>query len=209
MFHGKYSTCPFSSSIIPLGEPLLRLLFILLKCCFTLLHSDSVCCLLYKRSSYILSCTRCVCPGLCDSVMSPSVNQTRFIAQISTGMQWLEKLCVKWNSKSLTFSQQQSSSHFCLSRSLKYSDLRLIDSSYLTRTALEQEVGLACTYVSMGVVQEPSKDTTPRESDGEKAATSLNDGDELERPQSNGSAATRTSGESPTSLRYWPKGLKM
>ncbi|KAF3699465.1 GREB1-like protein [Channa argus] len=76
-------------------------------------------------------------------------------------------------------------------RSLKYSDLRLIDSSYLTRTALEQEVGLACTYVSRGVVQEPKK---AQESDGEKAVTSLNDGDELERPQSNGSAATRTSG---------------
>uniref|UniRef100_A0A3Q3MQX2 GREB1 like retinoic acid receptor coactivator n=1 Tax=Mastacembelus armatus TaxID=205130 RepID=A0A3Q3MQX2_9TELE len=79
-------------------------------------------------------------------------------------------------------------------RSLKYSDLRLIDSSYLTRTALEQEVGLACSYVSMSVVQEPKKAMAPRESDGEKATTSLNDGDELERPQSNGSAATRTSG---------------
>ncbi|KAF7664564.1 hypothetical protein LDENG_00172890 [Lucifuga dentata] len=78
-------------------------------------------------------------------------------------------------------------------RSLKYSDLRLIDSSYLTRTALEQEVGLACTYVSMGVVQEPKKAVAPQEPEGEKA-TSLNDGDELERPQSNGSAATRTSG---------------
>lgn len=88
------------------------------------------------------------------------------------------------------------------SRSLKYSDLRLIDSSYLTRTALEQEVGLACTYVSMGVVHEPKKNLAPRpESDGEKATTSLNDGDELERPQSNGSAATRTSGQSRPSLR--------
>uniref|UniRef100_A0A3B5AYC2 GREB1 like retinoic acid receptor coactivator n=1 Tax=Stegastes partitus TaxID=144197 RepID=A0A3B5AYC2_9TELE len=79
-------------------------------------------------------------------------------------------------------------------RSLKYSDLRLIDSSYLTRTALEQEVGLACTYVPMGVIQEPKKVMAPRESDGEKATTSLNDGDELERPRSNDSAATRTSG---------------
>ncbi|XP_036941082.1 GREB1-like protein isoform X3 [Acanthopagrus latus] len=79
-------------------------------------------------------------------------------------------------------------------RSLKYSDLRLIDSSYLTRTALEQEVGLACTYVSMGVAQDPKKAMAPRESDGEKATTSLNEGDELERPQSNGSAATRASG---------------
>ncbi|KAM9791458.1 GREB1-like protein isoform 1-T1 [Syngnathus typhle] len=76
-------------------------------------------------------------------------------------------------------------------RSLKYSDLRLIDSSYLTRTALEQEVGLACTYVSVGVVQEPKKVAGPRESDAEKV---VHDGEELERPQSNGSAATRTSG---------------
>uniref|UniRef100_A0A3B5MK23 GREB1 like retinoic acid receptor coactivator n=1 Tax=Xiphophorus couchianus TaxID=32473 RepID=A0A3B5MK23_9TELE len=79
-------------------------------------------------------------------------------------------------------------------RSLKYTDLRLIDSSYLTRTALEQEVGLACTYVSLDVVQESKTSTAPRESDGEKTTGSLNDGDELERPQSNGSAATRTSG---------------
>ncbi|XP_037838017.1 GREB1-like protein isoform X4 [Kryptolebias marmoratus] len=79
-------------------------------------------------------------------------------------------------------------------RSLKYTDLRLIDSSYLTRTALEQEVGLACTYVSTGVVQESRTAMAPRESDGEKTTISLNDGDDLERPQSNGSAATRTSG---------------
>ncbi|CAN9502919.1 unnamed protein product [Ophioblennius macclurei] len=79
-------------------------------------------------------------------------------------------------------------------RSLKYSDLRLIDSSYLTRTALEQEVGLACTYVSRSVIQEPKKTETLRESDAEKAAASLNDADEIERPQSNGSVATRTSG---------------
>ncbi|XP_032387534.1 GREB1-like protein isoform X4 [Etheostoma spectabile] len=82
-------------------------------------------------------------------------------------------------------------------RSLKYCDLRLIDSSYLSRTALEQEVGLACTYVSMGVVQEPKNAMAPRESEGEKTTTSLNDGEELERPQSNGSAATRTSGSFP------------
>uniref|UniRef100_A0A3P8W2V9 GREB1 like retinoic acid receptor coactivator n=1 Tax=Cynoglossus semilaevis TaxID=244447 RepID=A0A3P8W2V9_CYNSE len=79
-------------------------------------------------------------------------------------------------------------------RSLKYSDLRLIDSSYLTRTALEQEVGLACTYVTRDVVQEPKKTMAAREPDPEKTSTIINDGDELERPQSNGSAATRTSG---------------
>lgn len=97
------------------------------------------------------------------------------------------------------FSEQESLLCFYSSRSLKYSDLRLIDSSYLTRTALEQEVGLACTYVSMGMVQEPEKPTAPRESDGEKTTASSNDGDELERPQSNGSIATRTSGESSSS----------
>lgn len=96
----------------------------------------------------------------------------------------------------MTLSLSKPSLRFCPSRSLKYSDLRLIDSSYLTRTALEQEVGLACTHVSMGVVQGSTKPMAPRESDGEKVGTSLNDGDELERPQSNGSAATRTSGES-------------
>ena len=58
-------------------------------------------------------------------------------------------------------------------------------------------MGLACTYVSLGVVQEPTKPGASRESDGEKAATGSNDGDELERPQSNGSIATRISGESP------------
>uniref|UniRef100_A0A8C7Y7H4 GREB1 like retinoic acid receptor coactivator n=1 Tax=Oryzias sinensis TaxID=183150 RepID=A0A8C7Y7H4_9TELE len=79
-------------------------------------------------------------------------------------------------------------------RSLKYSDLRLIDSSYLTRTALEQEVGLACTYVSVDAVRDPKLGMACRESDAEKAATSMNDGEELERPHSNGSAATRTSG---------------
>ncbi|KAG7278413.1 hypothetical protein CRUP_038576 [Coryphaenoides rupestris] len=41
-----------------------------------------------------------------------------------------------------------------------YSDLRLIDSSYQTRTALEQEVGLACTYVSTGGLQDPRRAPT-------------------------------------------------
>lgn len=62
-------------------------------------------------------------------------------------------------------------------------------------------MGLACTYVSVGVVKEPEKVMATQESDGDKAA--LNDGDELERPQSNGSAATRTSGESLISVRCW------
>uniref|UniRef100_A0A3P8Z7U5 GREB1 like retinoic acid receptor coactivator n=1 Tax=Esox lucius TaxID=8010 RepID=A0A3P8Z7U5_ESOLU len=80
-------------------------------------------------------------------------------------------------------------------RSLKYCDLRLIDSSYLTRTALEQEVGLACSYVSLGGVQDPH-----RHQDTDKTS-SPQDPDldlhmDMERPQSNGSAATRGSGRS-------------
>ncbi|MBN3321258.1 GRB1L protein, partial [Atractosteus spatula] len=83
-------------------------------------------------------------------------------------------------------------------RSLKYCDLRLIDSSYLTRTALEQEVGLACTHVSRGAVQEPLGTMGLSEQEPDKTACSEHDPDELhidlERPQSNGSAVTGTSG---------------
>lgn len=79
-------------------------------------------------------------------------------------------------------------------RSLKYCDLRLIDSSYLTRTALEQEVGLACTYVTKGVVPE-HRARLPMEQDEEKSSGHTDDGHmELERPHSNGSAVTRASG---------------
>ncbi|KAG9339202.1 hypothetical protein JZ751_024061 [Albula glossodonta] len=82
-------------------------------------------------------------------------------------------------------------------RSLKYCDLRLIDSSYLTRTALEQEVGLACTYIPAGATQEPwgAVEVNDRRRRG---TPSSNDPDELlmdlERPQSNGSTVTGTSG---------------
>lgn len=69
--------------------------------------------------------------------------------------------------------------------------MRLIDSCFLNRTALEQEVGMACTYVSKEVL----KSVEPAESNGEKAAESQNDGHELERPQSNGSVATRASSQ--------------
>ncbi|XP_050004776.1 GREB1-like protein isoform X4 [Alexandromys fortis] len=83
-------------------------------------------------------------------------------------------------------------------RSLKYCDLRLIDSSYLTRTALEQEVGLACCYVSKEVIRGPAAALDLSGKEGEKAPTSENDSEELlidlERPQSNSSAVTGTSG---------------
>uniref|UniRef100_A0A8D1B2J1 GREB1 like retinoic acid receptor coactivator n=1 Tax=Sus scrofa TaxID=9823 RepID=A0A8D1B2J1_PIG len=83
-------------------------------------------------------------------------------------------------------------------RSLKYCDLRLIDSSYLTRTALEQEVGLACCYVSKEVVRGPTAALDLSSKEQERATASENDAEELlidlERPQSNSSAVTGTSG---------------
>ncbi|XP_059562479.1 GREB1-like protein isoform X2 [Myotis daubentonii] len=83
-------------------------------------------------------------------------------------------------------------------RSLKYCDLRLIDSSYLTRTALEQEVGLACCYVSKEVIRGSTVALDLSGKEQERATASENDSDELlidlERPQSNSSAITGTSG---------------
>lgn len=89
---------------------------------------------------------------------------------------------------------------FLLHRSLKYCDLRLIDASYLTRTALEQEVGLACCYVSKEVIRGPAAALDLSGKETERAPTSENDSEELlidlERPQSNSSAVTGTSGQS-------------
>nr|XP_020041978.1 GREB1-like protein isoform X3 [Castor canadensis] len=83
-------------------------------------------------------------------------------------------------------------------RSLKYCDLRLIDSSYLTRTALEQEVGLACCYVSKEVIRGPTAALDLSGKEPEQAPSSEKDSEELlidlERPQSNSSAVTGTSG---------------
>ncbi|XP_056377659.1 GREB1-like protein isoform X2 [Hyla sarda] len=83
-------------------------------------------------------------------------------------------------------------------RSLKYCDLRLIDSSFLTRTALEQEVGLACCFVSKEFIREPTTVLDLSDKDIDKANSIENDSDELfidlDRPQSNGSEVTGTSG---------------
>ncbi|XP_076769113.1 GREB1-like protein isoform X1 [Arvicanthis niloticus] len=83
-------------------------------------------------------------------------------------------------------------------RSLKYCDLRLIDSSYLTRTALEQEVGLACCYVSKEVIRGPAAALDLSGKEAERVPASESDSEELlvglERPQSNSSAVTGTSG---------------
>lgn len=92
--------------------------------------------------------------------------------------------------------------HFC--RSLKYCDLRLIDSSFLTRTALEQEVGVACSYVTRGVIPDTlaTADKGPRlkeeqEDELERSGGGITDELQLEldRPPSNSSAATRASGQ--------------
>ncbi|XP_062918734.1 GREB1-like protein isoform X1 [Mobula hypostoma] len=83
-------------------------------------------------------------------------------------------------------------------RSMKYCDLRLIDSSYLTRTTLEQEIGLACGYVSKSAVRETMAIFQRTEKDQEKVFIDENESDELqidlERPQSNSSTVTGTSG---------------
>ncbi|XP_068093340.1 GREB1-like protein isoform X2 [Hyperolius riggenbachi] len=83
-------------------------------------------------------------------------------------------------------------------RSLKYCDLRLIDSSFVTRTMVEQELALASCYVSRDVVREPITVLDLSDKDGDKVNSLDNDSDELfidlDRPQSNGSEVTGTSG---------------
>ncbi|KAK3545633.1 hypothetical protein QTP70_008545 [Hemibagrus guttatus] len=90
-------------------------------------------------------------------------------------------------------------------RSLKYCDLRLIDSSFLTRTALEQEVGVACSYVTCGIIPDTMMmaDKGPElkeeeEDELERSGGGMMESDELQleldRPPSNGSATTRASG---------------
>ncbi|XP_063307563.1 GREB1-like protein [Pelobates fuscus] len=83
-------------------------------------------------------------------------------------------------------------------RSLKYCDLRLIDSSFLTRTALEQEIGLACCYVLKEVVREQITALDLSDKEGDNFNNIENESDELfidlDRPESNSSAFTGTSG---------------
>ncbi|KAF7706819.1 hypothetical protein HF521_020073 [Silurus meridionalis] len=104
--------------------------------------------------------------------------------------------------------QMRSASHHTSAPSLgslKYCDLRLIDSSFLTRTALEQEVGLACSYITRGII--PDTMTTvgkgvglkeEEEEELERSGRGIMECDELhlelDRPPSNSSAATRASG---------------
>ncbi|XP_045631992.1 protein GREB1 isoform X4 [Ursus americanus] len=66
-----------------------------------------------------------------------------------------------------------------LPRSLRYCDLRLINSSCLVRTALEQELGLAAYFVSNEVPLEKGARHEPLESDAEKLSSTDNEDEEL------------------------------
>ncbi|XP_008583973.1 PREDICTED: protein GREB1 [Galeopterus variegatus] len=66
-----------------------------------------------------------------------------------------------------------------LPRSLRYCDLRLINSSCLVRTALEQELGLAAYFVSNEVPLEKGARNEGLESDAEKLSSTDNEDEEL------------------------------
>uniref|UniRef100_A0A2K6TLK6 Growth regulating estrogen receptor binding 1 n=1 Tax=Saimiri boliviensis boliviensis TaxID=39432 RepID=A0A2K6TLK6_SAIBB len=66
-----------------------------------------------------------------------------------------------------------------LPRSLRYCDLRLINSSCLVRTALEQELGLAAYFVSNEVSLEKGARSEALESDAEKLSSTDNEDEEL------------------------------
>lgn len=65
------------------------------------------------------------------------------------------------------------------SRSLRYCDLRLINSSCLVRTALEQELGLAAYFVSNQIPLEKAVCGEALESDPEKLSSTDSEDEEL------------------------------
>ncbi|XP_073905287.1 protein GREB1 isoform X3 [Castor canadensis] len=77
-----------------------------------------------------------------------------------------------------------------LPRSLRYCDLRLINSSCLVRTALEQELGLAAYFVSNEIPLEKGAKNEALESDGEKLSSTDN---EDEEPGTEGSTSEKRS----------------
>ncbi|XP_039086980.1 protein GREB1 isoform X3 [Hyaena hyaena] len=77
-----------------------------------------------------------------------------------------------------------------LPRSLRYCDLRLINSACLVRTALEQELGLAAYFVSREAPLEKAARSEPLESDAEKLSSTDN---EDEEPGTEGPAAEERS----------------
>ncbi|XP_066864200.1 protein GREB1 isoform X2 [Kogia breviceps] len=66
-----------------------------------------------------------------------------------------------------------------LPRSLRYCDLRLINSSCLVRTALEQELGLAAYFVSSEAPLEKGARSEALESDAEKLSSTDNEDEEV------------------------------
>ncbi|XP_028339616.2 protein GREB1 isoform X1 [Physeter macrocephalus] len=66
-----------------------------------------------------------------------------------------------------------------LPRSLRYCDLRLMDSSCLVRTALEQELGLAAYFVSSEAPLEKGARSEALESDAEKLSSTDNEDEEV------------------------------
>uniref|UniRef100_A0A8C4S9B6 Growth regulating estrogen receptor binding 1 n=1 Tax=Erpetoichthys calabaricus TaxID=27687 RepID=A0A8C4S9B6_ERPCA len=66
-----------------------------------------------------------------------------------------------------------------LPRSLKYCDLRLINSTYLMRTALEQELGLAAYLVKSDMLSSKMGPNYLSESDPEKLSSTDNEDEEL------------------------------
>lgn len=66
-----------------------------------------------------------------------------------------------------------------LSRSLRYCDLRLINSSSLVRTSLEQELGLAAYFVSSEIHTEKPVVNDVLESDPEKLSSTDNEDEEI------------------------------
>lgn len=64
-------------------------------------------------------------------------------------------------------------------RSLRYCDLRLINSSCLVRTALEQELGLAAYFVSNQIPLEKGVCGEALESDTEKLSSTDSEDEEL------------------------------
>ncbi|XP_054557356.1 protein GREB1 isoform X5 [Talpa occidentalis] len=77
-----------------------------------------------------------------------------------------------------------------LPRSLRYCDLRLINSSCLVRTALEQELGLAAYFVSSEVPVDKGSRNEALESDADRLSSTDN---EDEEPGTEGSASEKRS----------------
>ncbi|NWI17936.1 GREB1 protein, partial [Crypturellus soui] len=77
-----------------------------------------------------------------------------------------------------------------LPRSLRYCDLRLINSSSLVRTTLEQELGLAAYFVSSEIHTEKAVVSDVLESDPEKLSSTDNEDEEI---ATEGSASERRS----------------